>query len=113
VSEYFISAPTQSAASLLVVGLVNNLLNPKALLFFSVFVPQFVNSSIGTPTAQIAIWVGMLSLLALGYNILLSLLFSWLRSFRMDLSRLQAHGQCILGVLFLALAARLTWVKAV
>ncbi|MCU1294064.1 MAG: amino acid transporter [Bryobacterales bacterium] len=110
--EHVTSAPTQSAASLLFVGLVNNLLNPKALLFFSVFIPQFVNPSIGDATAQIAIWGGMLSLLALGYNVLLSLLFSSVRSFRFNLPRLQAHGQGILGILFVALAARLTWAKA-
>jgi hypothetical protein len=54
----------------------------------------------------------MLSLLALGYNSFLSLLFSAVRSLRISVPRLQAHGQGILGVVFLALAARLTWAKA-
>lgn len=62
--------------------------------------------------AQIAIWGSMLSLLALGYNILLSLLFSAVRSLRINVPRLQAHGQGLLGLLFLLLAARLSWAKA-
>jgi threonine/homoserine/homoserine lactone efflux protein len=110
--EHDVPATTQSAASLLVVGLANNLLNPKALLFFSVFIPQFVSPSIGSPSAQIAIWGGTLSLLALGYNILLSLLFSAFRSLRINMPRLQAHGQGILGVLFLLFAARLSCARA-
>jgi threonine/homoserine/homoserine lactone efflux protein len=108
IPEPAVPAATQSAAALLVVGLLNNLLNPKALLFFSVFIPQFVHPSIGSPTVQIAVWGGLLSLLALAYNILLSLLFSAVRSLRIDVRRIQKHGQGVLGVLFLLLAARLS-----
>lgn len=112
IPEYAAPAATQSATALLVVGLMNNLLNPKALLFFSVFIPQFVVPSIGSPSMQIAIWGGLLSLLALMYNILLSLLFSAVRSLRIDAPRLQKHGQGVLGVLFLFLAVRLSLARA-
>ena len=108
------SAPagTQSAAALLAVGLVNNLLNPKALLFFSVFIPQFVDPSIGSPPVQIAVWGGMLSLLALAYNVVLSALFAAVRSLRIDVARLQKHGHVLLGLLLILLAARLSWARA-
>jgi len=112
IPEHSVPAKTQSAAVLLMVGLTNNLLNPKALLFFSVFIPQFVDPSIGSSSAQIAVWGGLLSLLALAYNILLSVLFSAVRSLRIDVPRLQKHGQGVLGVLFLLLAARLSWARA-
>jgi len=112
IPEHSAPAATQSVTALLMVGLMNNLLNPKALLFFSVFIPQFVDPSIGSPSAQIAIWGGLLSLLALTYNVLLSLLFSAVRSLRIDAPRLQKHGQGVLGVLFLLLAARLSLARA-
>lgn len=101
----------QSMVGLLVVGLGSNLLNPKALLFFSVFIPQFVDPEIGSPSTQIAVWGGMLSLLAFIHNVSLSLLFSSFRLLRVDLPRLQKHGQGILGALFLLLAARLSLAK--
>lgn len=106
------ATPAQSMRTLLLVGLANNLLNPKALLFFSVFIPQFVDPGLGSPTAQIAIWGGILSLLALVYNLLLSLLFSAARSLRIDIPGIQRHGQGVLGLMFLVLAARLSWTRA-
>jgi threonine/homoserine/homoserine lactone efflux protein len=112
IQEHETRGPAQSARVLLLVGLANNLLNPKALLFFAVFIPQFVDPSIGSSTAQIAVWGGMLSLLALAYNLLLSVLFSAVRSLHIDIPRIQHHGQGVLGVLFLLLAARLSWSRA-
>jgi len=101
----------QSARTLLAVGFANNLFNPKALLFFSVFIPQFVNPNLGSSEVQIAILGSMLSLLAFGYNVLLSLVFSSMHSFRIDLSRFRTHGDGFLGVLFLLLATRLSLAK--
>lgn len=106
------AAPAQSTRVLLLVGLANNLLNPKALLFFSVFIPQFIDPGLGSSTVQIAIWGGMLSLLAFAYNLLLSLLFSAARSLHINVPSIPRHGQGVLGLLFLMLAARLSWARA-
>lgn len=105
-------ASAQSIRALLLAGLANNLLNPKALVFFSVFIPQFVNPGLGSSTVQIAIWGGMLSLMGLAYNLLLSLLFSAARSLHINVPGVQRHGQGVLGLVFLVLAARLTWARA-
>jgi len=96
----------RSAAALIGVGILSNLLNPKVLLFFSVFIPQFVNQNIaGSPTSQIAIWGGLLCFLALAYNLCLSMLFAAFRPSRNDLLGVQRHSDGLLGILFLLLAA--------
>jgi threonine/homoserine/homoserine lactone efflux protein len=50
-----------------------SLLNPKALLFFLVFLPQFVDPSRGSVTGQLAVLGAALSLIALVFHGLLGL----------------------------------------
>ncbi len=52
-------------------ALLNNLVNPKALLFFMVFLPQFVNPAHGHVTLQLLVLGAILSLMALVFNTVL------------------------------------------
>jgi len=87
-------------------GLLNNLLNPKALLFFSLFLPQFStdNSSL---TGQILVLGTLLSLIAFTCNTLFSFGFSKIGAYLGNKLRLGKHIDGLLGVIFLGLATRL------
>lgn len=87
-------------------GLLNNLLNPKALLFFSLFLPQFTtaNSSL---TGQILTLGTLLSLIAFAFNTLFSFGFSKIGAYLGNKLRLGKHIDGLLGIIFLGLSARL------
>jgi threonine/homoserine/homoserine lactone efflux protein len=97
----------RSRKRMLVAGIVNNLLNPKALLFFSVFIPQFVVPGLGDPVLQIATLGALLTTIAWAYNILLALVFARFTAFRSSFGPIAQHGNGLLGLLFLGLASRL------
>jgi threonine/homoserine/homoserine lactone efflux protein len=116
-------APQQGAARvvgadlglgrLVAIGLANNLLNPKALLFFALFLPQFTSPALGSQPLQLATLGLLLSFVAFGFNLLASFVFASLRSLRLDSPRLQRHGNGVVGALFVLLASRLALGKAV
>ncbi|MGJ7517961.1 LysE family translocator [Pseudomonas baetica] len=86
---------------------LNSLLNPKALLFFMVFLPQFVTVGAGSVTLQLMLLGVLLALIAWVFHALLSVcagrLHGRLRGGRIS-GRLGTYG---FAVVMMALAARL------
>ncbi|MEO8388111.1 LysE family translocator [Polaromonas sp.] len=65
------SAGFAGFARIVRMALLNNLVNPKALLFFMVFLPQFVNPARGHVTLQLLVLGVLLSAMALVFNTML------------------------------------------
>ncbi len=99
-----------SRFSLMNKGLLNNLLNPKALLFFSLFLPQFTHDG-SDLTTQILMLGLILSLFVFVINLAFSFAFSQLGRFLGKKLKLGQHIDGVLGLIFLGLAARLATSK--
>ncbi|WP_432729510.1 LysE family translocator [Variovorax sp. W6] len=88
-------------------ALLNNLVNPKALLFFMVFLPQFVDPSRGSVPLQLVQLGVVLSMAALAFNTLLGACSGqvgrWLHD-RPGAARFQSG---LLAAVMLGLAVRL------
>ncbi len=95
---------------LILQGLFNNLTNPKALIFFSMFLPQFTTAALDY-TPQILCLGTTLTCTAFFINIVLSLWSSRLGSFLGRKFSISRHIDGILGMIFLGLAARLATSK--
>ncbi|MGH8386770.1 MAG: LysE family translocator [Pseudomonas sp.] len=92
-------------------GLLTNLLNPKALLFCSVLLPQFINPQAGPVLAQFAglgaVLVGVGLLFDSAYALIGAALGRWLQR-SPSAQRLQ---QWLFGSLLIGFAVRLTFVQ--
>jgi threonine/homoserine/homoserine lactone efflux protein len=90
-------------------ALVNCLCNPKALLFFALFLPQFVDAGRGGARWQLAVLGVVLSVYALLFNALLAH-FGWRVGALLQTSArvLRWQGRLLAGV-FAALALHLLW----
>lgn len=88
-------------------AMLNSLLNPKALLFFLVFLPQFVQASRGSLAWQLAQLGVTLSLMALGFNALLGYFSGRIGSLLQGQPALAKWQGSLLAVVMLALAIRL------
>jgi threonine/homoserine/homoserine lactone efflux protein len=100
------SLETLSNTNLVGKGLLNNLLNPKALVFFSLFLPQFITGT-GSISLQIFILGMLLSGFALVMNIVFSLSFSKAGSIVGNKLNMGRHIDGLLGIVFVGLATRL------
>jgi len=104
------SAEDATCLNLMSKGFLNNLLNPKALLFFSLFLPQFTSGS-GALSVQILILGTILSAFVFVVNSIISFAFSTLGKLMGRKLNLGKHIDGLLGVIFLGLAARLATSK--
>ena len=68
------SGTQASLGSVLVQAMLNSLLNPKALLFFMVFLPQFVDRGAAQVTQQLVVLGLVLTLIAIAFHAVLGLL---------------------------------------
>lgn len=102
----------RSATQMFMAGLLNNLLNPKALLFFSVFIPQFVDPAFGPAPLQLASLGLLLTAVALLFNLGVAVLFAQLKALRLGRGALARHGNGLIGALFVMIAGRLALARA-
>ena len=107
-----ISAPGQtSMIRIFRMAMVNSLLNPKALLFFMVFLPQFVDESAGQIALQLAILGATLSLAALIFNCVLGVFSGSVGEFLNRSPRAAKYQAWFLGAILLSLAVRLLFLE--
>lgn len=86
-------------------ALVSNLLNPKALLFFVMFLPQFVSANIAASSAQQMLSLGLLlNCLGLAFNLLLVAAVGMFGRPLLDSRRFRTYQHKVMGVIFLLLA---------
>lgn len=92
-------------------GFVTNLLNPKAILFSGVFLPQFASPSFGPIFQQIVGLGAILALLGLVFQAGLSIASGSLGQWLLSSPRRQLVLERVMGVVFLGLAARLLFME--
>jgi threonine/homoserine/homoserine lactone efflux protein len=92
-------------------AMVNDLLNPKALLFFMVFLPQFVKTQNGNVPLQILILGSVLTIAGVLFNIMLGAFSGQVGVFLKRNPNATKYQRWFLGVVLLALAARLLFLE--
>jgi threonine/homoserine/homoserine lactone efflux protein len=88
-------------------AMINDLLNPKALLFFMVFLPQFVKTPNGNVSLQILILGFILTIAGVLFNIMLGAFSGQVGTFLKRNPNAAKYQGWFLGVVLRALAARL------
>ena len=88
-------------------GFLTNLLNPKAILFSGVFLPQFASPAFGPIFEQIVALGAVLALLGLLFQAAVSVASGSLGQWLLSSPRRQVMLERLMGVVFLGLAARL------
>jgi threonine/homoserine/homoserine lactone efflux protein len=92
-------------------GFLTNLLNPKAILFSGVFLPQFATPAYGPMFPQIAGLGAVLACLGLLFQSALSMASGSLGQWLLSGTRRQLLLERLMGVFFVGLAARLVMME--
>jgi threonine/homoserine/homoserine lactone efflux protein len=92
-------------------GLLTNLLNPKALLFCSVLLPQFINPGVGPVLAQFAVLGVILVSVGLLFDSAYALAGAALGRWLQRSPSAQRLQQWLFGSLLIGFAVRLTFVQ--
>jgi RhtB (resistance to homoserine/threonine) family protein len=88
-------------------AVLTNVLNPKVIVFYLAFLPQFVDPHRGAVTAQLLVLGAVFALIGLVGDLLVALLVGRLRTRVLGSARVQRVLDRISGVVFVGLAARL------
>ncbi|CDU04868.1 Putative threonine/Lysine efflux protein LysE family [Vibrio coralliirubri] len=86
-------------------ALISNLLNPKALVFFVMFLPQFVSTNIEATSGQQMLVLGLLlNVLGLTFNFLLVALVGTIGKSLVENAKFRTYQQKVMGGVFIVLA---------
>ena len=97
---------SKMARSLYRKAVFSNLLNPKALLFFVLFLPQFVSSNIETSSGEQMLALGLLlNVLGLLFNLMLVVTVGTLGKSLLTNERFHVYQHKIMGSVFVLLGA--------
>ncbi|MEZ8510435.1 LysE family translocator [Vibrio splendidus] len=86
-------------------ALISNLLNPKALVFFVMFLPQFVSTNIEATSGEQMLVLGLLlNVLGLTFNFLLVALVGTVGKSLVENAKFRTYQQKVMGGVFIVLA---------
>ncbi|MFA0311382.1 lysine transporter LysE [Vibrio splendidus] len=86
-------------------ALISNLLNPKALVFFVMFLPQFVSTNIEATSGEQMLFLGLLlNVLGLTFNFLLVALVGTIGKSLVENAKFRTYQQKVMGGVFIILA---------
>ncbi|CAM2936368.1 LysE family translocator [Moritella viscosa] len=101
-----VNQTSKMARSLYRKAVFSNLLNPKALLFFVLFLPQFVSSNIETSSGEQMLVLGLLlNVLGLLFNLMLVVTVGTLGKSLLTNERFHIYQHKIMGSVFVLLGA--------
>jgi threonine/homoserine/homoserine lactone efflux protein len=92
-------------------GLLTNLLNPKALLFCSVLLPQFIDANAGSVAGQFAQLGVILVLIGLSFDSVYAMAGGWIGRWLARNATAQRIQQWLFGSLLIGFAVRLAFLQ--